>query len=569
MTQPNLSVSAASHLTRRKFLRYAALAANLLPLGEVSGVRAAETPPRLATSRKGMVTSPHTLASEAGIKVLRGGGSAMEAAITIAAVLSVTYPHFCGIGGDAVLIVADRQGRATTLLGIGQAAERPLAYKEAIPERGVGATLTPAAAVDTWYRGYEFSRKSWGSTMSWASLLEPAIGYAENGFPIAPSTHFLLNFYKKDLGNSPGFEKIFLPDGNIPAVGEKFVQPDLARSLKLLAENGGRDFYEGQLAARIATGLKELGSPLTAEDLRKTRTREAPPLTLDYHGLTLLAPQPPTQGVTTLEIMGILDASKLKDVPEGSADYYHLCIEAVKLAFLDRPDIADPDFTPQSVKQWLSKARLAEKAGSISMTKAMPWPYAAHPADTVYFGATDSAGRSVSALQSLYYAWGSGVVVGDTGILWHNRGAAFSLDPKTPNVLKPGKRPFHTLQPGMALKDRRPHILYGTQGADGQPQTFSMVLTRLVDYRLNPLAAISSPRFLLGKLLPSDSQGTLRLEHDAGQQVFTELKRRGNAITPIPAHSPIVGQAGAIVIAENGEITGAHDPRSDGLALGL
>lgn len=485
MTQPNLSVSAASHPTRRKFLRYAALAANLLPLGEVSGVRAAETPPRLATSRKGMVTSPHTLASEAGIKVLRGGGSAMEAAITIAAVLSVTYPHFCGIGGDAVLIVADRQGRATTLLGIGQAAERPLAYKEAIPERGVGATLTPAA------------------------------------------------------------------------------------SLKLLAENGGRDFYEGQLAARIATGLKELGSPLTAEDLRKTRTREAPPLTLDYHGLTLLAPQPPTQGVTTLEIMGILDASKLKDVPEGSADYYHLCIEAVKRAFLDRPDIADPDFTPQSVKQWLSKARLAEKAGSISMTKAMPWPYAAHPADTVYFGATDSAGRSVSALQSLYYAWGSGVVVGDTGILWHNRGAAFSLDPKTPNVLKPGKRPFHTLQPGMALKDRRPHILYGTQGADGQPQTFSMVLTRLVDYRLNPLAAISSPRFLLGKLLPSDSQGTLRLEHDAGQQVFTELKRRGNAITPIPAHSPIVGQAGAIVIAENGEITGAHDPRSDGLALGL
>lgn len=569
MMQRNSSVSASAHPTRRKVLRYTALAGNLLPLGEIPGVRAAETPPRLATSRQGMVTSPHVLASEAGIKVLRGGGNSMEAAITMAAVLSVTYPHFCGIGGDTVLIVADRQGRATTLLGIGQAAERPLAYQGAIPERGAGATLTPAAAVDTWYRGYELSRTSWGGARSWASLLEPAIGYAENGFPITSSTHFLLNFFKKDFGNWPGFEQIFLPGGQVPAVGENFVQPDLARSLKILAENGGRDFYEGQLAARIAAGLKKLGSPLTAEDLRKTRTREAPPLALDYRGLTLLSPQPPTQGVTTLEIMGILDASKLEDVPEDSADYYHLCIEAVKRAFLDRPGIADPDFAPQPVKQWLSKARLAEEAGSISMTKAMPWPYVAHQADTVYFGATDTAGRSVSALQSLFYAWGSGVVVGDTGILWQNRGAAFSLDPKSPNVLKPGKRPFHTLQPGMALKDRRPHILYGTQGADGQPQTLSMVLTRLVDYRLNPLTAISRPRFLLGKLLPSDPQGTLRLEQDAGRPVFTELSRRGDVLSPIPAHSPIVGQAGAIVIAEGGEITGAHDPRSDGLALGL
>lgn len=405
--------------------------------------------------------------------------------------------------------------------------------------------------------------------MSWASLLDPAIGYAENGFPIAPSTHFLLNFFKKDFGNWPGFEKAFLPGGHIPAVGEKFAQPDLARSLKILAENGGRDFYEGQLATRIATGLKKLGSPLTAEDLRKTRTREASPLTLDYHGLTLLAPPPPTQGVTTLEIMGILDAFGLENVAEGSPDHYYLCIEAVKRAFIDRPKIADPDFVPQPIGQWLSQQRLTKQAGSISTTKAMPWPYTAHQADTVYFAATDAAGHSISALQSLFWAWGSGVVVEDTGILWQNRGAAFSLDPKSPNVLKPGKRPFHTLQPGMALEDGHPHILYGTQGADGLPQTLSMVLTRLIDYRLNPLAAVSRPRFLLGKLLPSDPPGTLRLEQDAGRPVFSELTRRGDAISPIPAHSPIVGEAGAIVMADNGEITGAHDPRSSGLARGL
>jgi gamma-glutamyltranspeptidase/glutathione hydrolase len=164
-----------------------------------------------------MVTSPHVPASEAGIKVLRGGGNAMEAAIAMAAVLSVTYPHFCSTGGDAVLIVADRQGKASTLLGIGQAAERPLAYKGAIPERGVDATLTPAAAVDTWHRGYEFSRTSWGGTMSWASLLDPAIGYAENGFPIPPSTQFFLNYFKTNFGNWPGFEKTFSSRGKIRA----------------------------------------------------------------------------------------------------------------------------------------------------------------------------------------------------------------------------------------------------------------------------------------------------------------------------------------------------------------
>jgi gamma-glutamyltranspeptidase/glutathione hydrolase len=171
-------------------------------------------------------------------------------------------------------------------------------------------------------------------------------------------------------------------------------------------------------------------------------------------------------------------------------------------------------------------------------------------------------------LQSIYFDWGSGVVVGDTGILWQNRGAGFSLDPKSPNVLKPGKRPFYTLNPGMALKNGKPHILYGTQGADGQPQTLTVVLTRLLDYGLDPLQALAKPRFLLGKTF-SDTRDSLKLEQDAGEEVFAELARRGHEMSPIAANSPLGGQAGAIVIHDDGRIQGAHDPRSDGRALGV
>ena len=325
---------------------------------------------------------------------------------------------------------------------------------------------------------------------------------------------------------------------------------------------------KGELAARIARGLQAAGSPLSAADLKKTVTREAAPAMLDYRGVTLLAPPPPTQGISTLEIMGVLREFDLKSVPEGSADYYHLCVEAVKQAFLDRPGIDDPDFVKQAVSQWLSKPHLASKAGAIDRAHAMPWPHVFKTGDTVYLAATDAQGRSVSILQSVYFDWGSGVVVGDTGILWQNRGAAFSLDPASLNVLKPGKRPFYTLNPGMALKDGKPHILYGTQGADGQPQTLSVVLTRLLDYKLNPLQALARPRFLLGQTF-SDSRDSLKLERDAGATVFPELGRRGHEMSPMDANSPLGGQAGAIVIHADGKIEEGHDPRSDGSAIGV
>ena len=533
-----------SELTaRRNFLTKIAATTGAVALGQTPFALAQQT--ALATSNKGMVTSPHTLATEAGLKVLREGGNAIEATITMGAVIAVTYPHFCGIGGDAVWVVADREGRKTTLMGIGQAAEKPPAYSgSSIPLRGAGSTVTSACTVDTWNRAQEFSKKHLGGKKSFSSLLDDAIGYAENGFPTTASQAFWHNFRKDDVANWPGFAKLFMPNGKARQVGDTFLQPDLARSLKMIAKNGPRDFYEGELAAQIVKGLQAVGSPLTAADLKKTVTKEAAPVSLDYRGITLLAPPSPTQGVSTLGIMGVLRA------------------------FLDRPGIADPDFVNQAVKLWLSKEHLARKAAAIDKNRAMPWPHVFKTGDTVYIGATDSEGRSVSILQSVYFDWGSGIVVGDTGIIWQNRGAGFSLDPKSPNVLKPGKRPFYTLTPGMALKDDKPHILFGTQGADGQPQTLAVVLTRLIDYKLDPLQALSRPRFLLGKTF-SDSRDSLKLERNAGADVFTELARRGHEMSPIESNSPLGGQAGAIVIDAAGRITGAHDPRSDGAAMGV
>lgn len=529
-----------------------------------------ETAPRgaLARSHEGMATSPHTLATESGLAVLREGGNAIEAAITMGACLTVTYPHFTGLGGDAFMIVADAAGRVRTLSGIGQAAAHLPDYRGTIPMRGPGSMLTSAATVDTWGQAHAISRAECGGTMDWGALLEPAIRLARDGFPITPSQRFWLDFRADEMDAMPGVVARFLHDGKAPADGATIRQPQLAASLESIAEHGHRDFYEGRLAARIVAGLAAAGSPLTADDLAATAARVEDPLRVAYRGGELLAHRPPTQGITTLEIMGILERFDLAAVAEGSAEHYHLLVEAVKLAFIDRNrHLADPDFCDVPIDRLLSADHLSASAAAIDRSRARAWPHAYRHGDTVFLAAADRHGNAVSMLQTVYYDWGSGEAVGDTGMLWHNRGAAFSLDPSHPNVLAPGKRPFHTLNPGMYLKDGRARLLYGTQGADGQPQTLAAILTRLIDYGMDPLTALARPRFLLGRTF-SDSRDTLKLEEDAGHEVFEELARRGHEISPIPTQSPLAGHPGAIAIGSEG-FSGAHDPRSDGVALGL
>jgi gamma-glutamyltranspeptidase len=556
-------------MTRRDFLS-ASGAMALGSLAPMSLAQDAKPKSILATSTKGMVTSPHELATKAGLDVLKSGGNAIEAAIAIASCLNVTYPHFSGFGGDAFMIISDRNGKVRTLSGIGQAPQILPQYSGAIPVRGPGSMLTTAANVDTLGKAFDISNKELAGRKSWAELLKPAIGYARNGFPVSPSERFWMDFRLKELADMPAIANHFMVNGKVPEVGELYKQPQLADTLEMLAVRGYRDFYDGKLAERIAKGLKDAGSPLTASDLAKTQARIEPPLRVAYRGGELLANQPPTQGITTLEIMGILDRFDLKKIPEGSADYYHVVVEAVKRAFIDRNQyVADPEFVHVPSTMMLSKYNLDKWAGRIKMDQALAWPHVFKNGDTVFIGATDNQGNSVSMLQTVYFDWGSGVMAGDTGILWHNRGASFSLKQGHQNVLQPGKRPFHTLNPGMYMKNDKPQILYGTQGADGQPQTLAAILTRMIDYGMDPATALSRPRFLLGKTF-SDTRDTLKLEKDAGEQVFQELARRGHEMSVIPAQSPLAGHPGAIMINQKtGTFTGAHDPRSDGRALGV
>lgn len=524
---------------------------------------------RLAVSTGGMVTSPHALASAAGRDVLRAGGNAIEAAIAIGAALCVTYPHFTGLGGDAFWVIADRHGTLRTLSGIGQAAAQLPAFDAAIPPRGAAAALTSAATVDSWSQAAEISRTVWGGQQTWAALFERAIEYARDGFPVTSSQHFWQSQRADELRALPGFAATFAPHGRTPAIGERFTQPALAGSLERLAHFGAEEFYRGELAERMARGLQQAGSPLRSSDLARTRARDEAPLRVAYRGGELVSLRPPTQGVTTLQIMGILERFELASIAEGSADYYHLLVEAVKCAFMDRDRfVADPEFAHVPVDGMLSAATLDAHARSIRAHHARPWPHTFRPGDTVFIGATDREGRSVSVLQTVYFDWGSGVVAGDTGILWHNRGASFSTQPTHHNVIRPGKRPFHTLNPGMYLREGRPRLLFGTQGADGQPQTLAAILTRLIDYGMDPLSALSRPRFLLGKTF-SDTRDALKLEADAGADVFAALAARGHEVSAIPAQSPLAGHPGVIRLDADGAACGAHDPRSDGRALGV
>lgn len=525
--------------------------------------------PQDAVSKFGMVTSPHGVATRCGVEVLEGGGNAIEAAIATVAALCVTYPHFCGLGGDAFFIIADANGKVQNISGIGQAAQNTRGYSGSIPVRGPRSALTTAGTVDALRCAWDISRNL-GGKHRWGSLLGPAIELARQGYEVTQSERFWLEFRRPQAAELNDIFLNFAVDGRTPDVGSLSKKPQLARTLELLADLGPRAFYEGNLADRMARGLAQAGSPLTRQDLALTRARVEEPLRLPYRGGTLMAHRPPTQGVTTLQIMGILAQFDFGLIPEGSARYYHLLVEAIKQAFLDRNCyLGDPDHVDVPIDKLLSKEHLRRGAEAIDLSCAMAWPHQFKTGDTVFVGATDARGNAVSLLGTVYFDWGSGVMVGDTGVLWHNRGASFSLNPSHPNSLAPGKRPFHTLNPGMYLKDGKPNIIYGTQGADGQPQTLAAILTRMIDYGMPPLQALAQPRFLLGKTF-SDSTETLKVEGDIPLSVQQELVQLGHALRTVAAQSPLMGHPGAIVIDPlSGQMVGAHDPRSDGLAIGI
>jgi gamma-glutamyltranspeptidase/glutathione hydrolase len=519
---------------------------------------------------RGMAVAPHAAASQSALAVLREGGNALEAMLAAAATIPVVYPHMNAIGGDAFWLVhvPGRPVRAIDACGAAAMAATREWYAErgvtrAIPFRGGVAANTVAGTISGWALAFDYAGEL-GGRLPLARLLGDAIDYAERGIPVTRSQAINTAAKRSELESQPGFAETFLPGGEVPAAGALFRQPRLAATLRRLAASGLDDFYRGELARAIAADLAAAGSPLALADLERHRAQWRTPLELAHSLGTLYNMPPPTQGLVSLLILGILDALAVGKVDPASADYVHLCVEAVKQAFRIRDrHVTDPAYMDVDAQALLAPERIRALAAAIDRHKAAPWGMGRGPADTIWMGVIDGEGRAVSFIQSLYHEFGSGVVLRETGVNWQNRGCSFSLDERALNVLRPGRKPFHTLNPALALLADGRTMVYGNMGGDGQPQTQSAVFTRSIVFGWGPQAAISAPRWLLGRTWGQTSD-TLKLESRFPQAVVDDLRARGHDVEVIGEFDEVVGHAGAIVRHANGVLEGGSDPRSDG-----
>lgn len=518
-----------------------------------------------AMGRRGMVVAPHHLAAQAGLAVLREGGNALEAMLASAAAIAAVYPHMNSIGGDGFWLISEPGGPPVAIDASGAAgsAAVPELYRgmQAIPTRGPLAANTVAGTLSGWHEAYGLSRR-WGGRLPWSRLLEDAISYADEGVP-APAGQGLLTAEKRDeLEDVPGFAEMFMPGGAIPARGSLFRQPALAATLRRLAEAGPEDFYRGDLARAVAADLERFGCPVSLADLEAHRARVVAPLETRVRGAVLHNLPPPTQGAASLAILAIFDRLGITQA-DGFA-HVHGLVEATKRAFLLRDrHICDPARMTIDPRLLVSEKALEEAASAIDPERALPWPARASKGDTVWLGAIDGQGRAVSFIQSTYWEFGSGVVLRDTGIIWQNRGASFSLDPGHPNALAPGMRPFHTLNPALARFDDGRVMPYGTMGGEGQPQTQAAVFSRYGLFGQSLQQAVTAPRWLLGRTWGSQST-TLKLESRFPTELAARLVAAGHDVEIVEPFSELMGHAGALVHHPDGLIEGAVDPRSDG-----
>ena len=525
-----------------------------------------------ARARRGMVTSPHHLASAAGLQVLRDGGNAIEATLAMGAMLAVVYPHMNSLGGDGFWIVAHPDQEPLAIDACGGAAfhATPDYYHKqglpSVPWRGPHAANTVAGTLSGWAEAKAVSEE-WGGQLPFARLLQDAIDAAENGFPVTLSQQELTEQKYHELKDQPYFAETFLVDGKAPVEGHLMRLPRLAKTLHQIAEKGPLDFYHGTLAHQIAQDLKAIGSPLTIEDLQRHQAQRRTPLSVKVRGARLFNFPPPTQGLASLMILALFDRLNVEGV--DSFDHIHGMIEATKQAFLVRDQmIGDPASMTQDAQSMLDKKHLDVLAGRIDRKHALAWPQTAELGDTVWLGAIDQAGRSASFIQSIYFEYGSGCVLPETGLVWQNRGASFQLEGQGPRLIGGGKKPFHTLNPAMALFDDGRRMVYGTMGGEGQPQTQAALFSRYGFFNQPLQMSLTAPRWLLGKTW-GDHSVTLKLENRFEPALVQALHEAGHDIELLSDFTATMGHAGAVVRHANGMFEGASDPRSDGVALGF
>jgi len=515
-----------------------------------------------------MVTSPHHLASQAGLDVLRDGGTAIEAVVATAAMLAVVYPHMTGIGGDGFWLIMWPDGRTEAIDASGRAAMAAdldlyrRAGLDAVPWRGPLAANTVAGTISGWDAALRRSEEL-RPGLPLERLLRDAIHHARHGMVVTDGHAQLARVKAAELVPVSGYAPLFMPDGRPLNAGEVFRNPRLAETLERLARDGLADFYDGALLADMLHDLAAAGSPLTEQDFFAHSAVCSPALEMAIEGARLYNVPPPSQGVASMLILAIADR-----LPRGRGEdftHIHALVEATKQAFRYRDaDVGDPAFMQATAQQMLDDpAFLDGMVRGIDMHKASVWPHDQQPGDTTWLGAIDADGVAVSMIQSTYFEFGSGVVLPRTGIVWQNRGASFRLVEDGWNALRPGRKPFHTLNPaGARLGDGRT-MVYGTMGGEGQPQTQAAIFSRYVWHGMGLQEAVTAPRWLLGRTWGEQS-AALKYEDRFAPGVLKDLQAAGHELERMPPFTATMGHAGALVRHADGVLEGATDPRSDG-----
>ena len=526
--------------------------------------------------RRGLVATSQPLASADGLQVLAEGGNAGDAAVTAAATLSVVEPTMTGIGGDLFAIVHD--GRTSRVHGLNASGRSPAAAAldtlgdGPMPDHGILSVSVPGA-VDGWH---ELLRRH--GTITLARALAPAIDHAREGFAVTEIVARQWQAVESRLAADPAAARTFLVDGRAPAPGTVFENPRLAATLEQISAGGPDAFYRGPIAQAIASDARIRGGWLTADDLAAHRSDWVEPLRTTFLGHEVLELPPNTQGLTALEVLNLLEHDDLADRGHNSAAYLHTLIEAIRIAFADRDaHIADAAaVAPEIVEHLVSKGYAAARRDEIDPHRAATG-YAAWRArgrarttptrqgagDTIYLTAADRDGHVVSLIQSLFEAFGAGIVAGDTGVALQNRAALFSTDPGHPNALAPRKRPFHTLAPAMVLRHGRPWLSYGVMGGDMQIQGHVQVLLNLLLFGMNVQEAGEAARVRW-------TGDGVAAETGVSSKARDGLVERGHHLLEIqPGSGGFGGFQGILIDQEQGVLMGGSDPRKDGQAVGF
>jgi len=534
---------------------------------------------RAARSRDGMVVTPHPLATQAGVDALRGGGSAVDAAVAANAMLAVVYCNACGLGGDAFAIVWEPgehrlhgfNGSGRSPAGLSIDAVRTAGHAE-MPARGP-LPITVPGAVDAWAQLLErFGRRSL------AEALLPAARVADDGYRLTAINARAITAGGETFDADA--RAVFIAGGRTPEAGDHFRQPLLAATLRAIAEGGRDAYYSGPIGEEIVRAVRTAGGVLDTPDLKAHRGDWVDPIGTTYRDVEVATMPPNSQGITALIALNVLRSLDWPGLPAArplpaaarlDADRVHAQVEAVKVAWSERDRcVADPDRRTCDPASLLDASHARVLAGRLSSDGAGRLvPTLPGGGGTVYLCAADGEGMLVSLIQSNYMGFGSGIMGGSTGIMLQNRGAYFRLDPEHPNALAPRTRTLHTLMPGMLLRNGVAQVALGAMGGDGQPQTMVQLINALVDDGLDPQEAVDRPRFVVESEGPGEPLGPINVEADgAGPALVGALEARGHRLRIVEPRSPMMGWAQVIRREPDGSYTGGADPRADSLAAG-